>query len=109
MVPSLTRPHDICVPFTSTRQADRAVDVATEGRNASGLRMPMYCSSARETVDHKEERALAVDVVFHPWVIRSCRGERRFQDQVHCITIFFELYYTRCLQVAFVLYEYRVG
>ncbi|CAM9191458.1 unnamed protein product [Ectocarpus fasciculatus] len=62
--------------------ADRPVDVTTEGRNASGLRIPMFVSRVRETTDHSDERALAVDVVFHPWVLRCSKGEPRFRDQV---------------------------
>lgn len=63
-------------------QADRPVDNSKEGRNASGLRIPMFVSRVRETTDHSNERALAVDVVFHPWVMRSCKGEPMFRDQV---------------------------
>lgn len=42
----------------------------------------MFVSRVRETADHSDERALAVDVVFHPWVLRSCKGEPMFRDQV---------------------------
>eukprot|EP00903_Cladosiphon_okamuranus_P021435 g19703.t1 len=63
-------------------QADRPVDDSKEGRNASGLRIPMFVSRVRETTDHSNQRALAVDVVFHPWVMRSCKGEPIFRDQV---------------------------
>lgn len=42
----------------------------------------MLVSRVRETTDHSDERALAVDVVFHPWVMRSCKGEPMFRDQV---------------------------
>lgn len=42
----------------------------------------MFVSRVRETADHSNERALAVDVVFHPWVTRSCKGEPMFRDQV---------------------------
>lgn len=41
----------------------------------------MFVSRVRETTDHSNERALAVDVVFHPWVLRSCKGEPMFRDQ----------------------------
>ncbi|CAM9835921.1 unnamed protein product, partial [Ectocarpus sp. 13 AM-2016] len=61
---------------------DRPVDVTKEGRNASGLRIPMFVSRVRETTDHSGERALAVDVVFHPWVLRCSKVEPRFRDQV---------------------------
>ncbi|CAM9821056.1 unnamed protein product, partial [Ectocarpus sp. 12 AP-2014] len=61
---------------------DRPVDMTKEGRNASGLRIPMFVSRVRETTDHSDERALAVDVVFHPWVLRCSKGEPRFRDQV---------------------------
>ncbi|CAM9579886.1 unnamed protein product, partial [Scytosiphon promiscuus] len=63
-------------------QADREVDIKTEGRNASGLRIPMFVSPVRETTDHSDDRALAVDVVFHPWVLRCSKGEPFFRDQV---------------------------
>ncbi|CBJ29318.1 conserved unknown protein [Ectocarpus siliculosus] len=63
-------------------QTDSPVDVTKEGRNASGLRIPMFVSRVRETTDHSDERALAVDVVFHPWVLRCSKGEPRFRDQV---------------------------
>eukprot|EP00752_Nemacystus_decipiens_P013367 g11835.t2 len=66
----------------ATKKADRPVDDSKEGRNASGLRIPMFVSRVRETTDHSNERALAVDVVFHPWVMRSCKGEPMFRDQV---------------------------
>ncbi|CAN0535307.1 unnamed protein product, partial [Ectocarpus sp. 8 AP-2014] len=42
----------------------------------------MFVSRVRETTDHSDERALAVDVVFHPWVLRCSKGEPRFRDQV---------------------------
>lgn len=42
----------------------------------------MFVSRVRETTDHSDERALAVDVVFHPWVLRCCKGEPLFRDQV---------------------------
>lgn len=58
------------------------MDVTTEGRNASGLRIPMFVSRVRETADHSDERALAVDVVFNPWVLRCSKGEPLFRDQV---------------------------
>ncbi|CAM9383143.1 unnamed protein product [Hapterophycus canaliculatus] len=63
-------------------QADRLVDISTEGRNASGLRIPMFVSAVRDTTDHRDDRALAVDVVFHPWVLRCSKGEPFFRDQV---------------------------
>ncbi|CAB1110072.1 unnamed protein product [Ectocarpus sp. CCAP 1310/34] len=63
-------------------KTDRPVDVTKEGRNASGLRIPMFVSRVRETTDHSDERALAVDVVFHPWVLRCSKREPRFRDQV---------------------------
>lgn len=65
----------------ANNQADKEVDVSKEGRNATGLRMPMLVSRVRETTDHRDERALAVDVVFHPWVLHSCRNEHHFQGQ----------------------------
>lgn len=43
--------------------------------------MPMVVSAVRETEDHQGGRALALDVVYNPWVLRCCR-EPRFRNQV---------------------------
>lgn len=69
-------------------QADRPIDVASEGRSASGLRMPMLVSRVRETADHSGDRALAVDVVFNPWVLRCSSHEQRFRSQVRHYLMF---------------------
>lgn len=42
----------------------------------------MLVSRVRETADHSGERALAVDVVFNPWVLRCSSHEHHFRSQV---------------------------
>ena len=50
----------------------------------------MLVSRVRETADHRGERALAVDVVFNPWVIRCSSHEHHFRSQVRrvCMCVF---------------------
>ena len=54
-----------------------------EQRNAEGLTMPLLVGKPRPCADHSgETKAMALDVVFHPWVIERCDLDNTFKAQV---------------------------
>lgn len=54
-----------------------------ERRNAEGLTMPLLVGKPRRCADHSgETKAMALDVVFHPWVIERCDLDNTFKAQV---------------------------
>lgn len=59
------------------------MDISNGCRNTTGLRLPLVVSAVRATSDHNGNLAIAVDVVYHPMVLRCCRESGpAFQNQV---------------------------
>lgn len=54
-----------------------------ERRGADGLQIPLLVGEVRRCTDHSGEEgaALAVDVVFHPWIIDRCDDNNTFKAQ----------------------------
>lgn len=66
---------------------DRPVKDSDRNRSASGLQVPMLVSTVRQCRDGSGEQAVALDVVFHPWVVTRCEEEPPFKAQIVSLAI----------------------
>ncbi|KAJ1444449.1 hypothetical protein M885DRAFT_627112 [Pelagophyceae sp. CCMP2097] len=60
------------------------------GRSAQGLHIPMVVGAARPCVVSSKSRVgdgLALDVIFHPWVLGRCDGERGFKVEIAALAL----------------------
>lgn len=63
-------------------QSDKPVDDACEGSNASRAENAHVLQQIKGNSRPQGKGSLAMDVVFHPGVIRFCRSEWWFRDLV---------------------------